>query len=421
MIKRCLLVSLLFLHAHTYCDFDAFIQAFKPYKRELTQVGCGLAVSATGLVIVGYWLGSSHSKAALEKKKFDIERAKQQKEEQERNEKVRLEEKEKRDKEEALKAAILRKKQAAAFATSMAKEYCDEIELINAEKLNEHHHERFARIIVGKYNQKPFNSYFQTLDENIRKLAQLEDVLDKQQFEYTETQLKGIFRAYNFLFSKHQHEEAMAAQKEKNAADIKRIEIEHAQLQNQKLQNEQDALLETRKALRTFGEHNRRLNETLQAVHTSNNQIAASVNSYKNAVNDNIRVHEAKHQSLILKSESRESEVNRKLENQAAELKKVNTQLTEVLSPLKQLAKIAEDAQKAAVQVAQAQSKPVTGHPAPVTSTSSTTTSSVHTTATEQTPPPSFVGDSIAFHTIPAIPVPAQPHGIQPIPIPTTR
>lgn len=420
MIKRLFLLVLVSLHSTSYCTFEKLVNALKPFKQELTYVGGGLVASGTGLVIGGYYWGTSRSTAALEKKKFDIDHAKAQRAEQERIEKARLEEKEKRDKEEALKAAILRKKQAAAFATSMAKEYCEEIELINAEKLNEHHHDRFTRIIVGKYNQKPFNSYYQKLDENIRKLAQLEDTLDKQQFEYTETQLKGIFRAYNFLFSKHQHEESMAAQREKNAADIKRIEIEHAQLQNQKLQNEQDALVETKKALRSFGEHNRRLNETLQAVHNSNNQIASSVNSYKNAVNDNIRVHEAKHQSLVLKSESRESEINRKLEDQAAELKKVNTQLTEILNPLKQLAKIAEDANKAAAQVAQAQSRPVTGHPAPVTSTSSTTTSSMPTTATEQTPPPSFVGDSIAFHSIPAIPVPTQPHGIQPIPVPTT-
>lgn len=417
MIKRCLLISLVFIHANTYCDFDAFIQAFKPYKRELTQVSCGLAVGATGLVIGGYWLGSSHSKAALEKKKFDIERAKQQKEERERNEKVRLEEKEKRDREEALKEAIIRKKQATAFATAMAKEYCDEIELINAEKLNEHHHERFARIIAGKYNQKPFNSYFQTLDENIRKLAQLEDVLDKQQFEYMETQLKGIFRAYNFLFSKHQHEEAMAAQKEKNAADIKRIEIEHAQLQNQKLQNEQDALVETRKALRTFGEHNRKLNETLQTMNKNTEQLISTINSHKNAVNDDLRAHKAQHQGIVFKLETRESEVNRKLETQAAEVKKINIQLTEVLSPLKQLAKLAEDASKAAVVSSVQAQKPVTGNSSPVTGSSSST-QATPATATETTPPPTYYGDTISTQGIQSIPVP-NANGIQPIPVPS--
>lgn len=418
MIKRCLLFTLLFIHANTYCDFDKFVQALKPYKPELRQVGCVLVASGAGLLVGGYWWGSLRSKAALEKKKFDIELAKQQRAEQARIEKARLEEKEKKDKEEAFKAAILRKQQATAFATAMAKEYCDEIELINAEKLNEHHHERFARIIVGKYNQKPFNNYFQTLDENIRKLAQLEDVLDKQQFEYMETQLKGIFRAYNFLFSKHQHEEAMAAQKEKNAADIKRIEIEHAQLQNQKLQNEQDALLETKKALRAFGEHTRELNKTLQEVHNSNNKIASNVNSYKNAVNDNIRAHEARHQSLVLKLETRESELNRKLDNQAVEVKKVNTQLAEVVNPLKQLAKLAEDASKAAAVASVQAQKPVTGNSSPVTGSSSTTPSVMPTTATEATPPPTYYGDTISTHSIQSIPVP-NANGIQPIPVPS--
>ncbi len=421
MVKRLLLLTLFSLHSTSYCTFEKFVNALKPFKQELTYVGGGLAASGAGLVIGGYLWGSSNSKAALEKKKFDIEHANQQRVEQARLEKVRLEEKEKKDKEEALKAAVLRKKQAAAFATSMAKEYCDEIELMNAEKLNEHHHERFARIIAGKYNQAPFNNYYQVLNSNICKLSQLEDTLDKQQFEYMESQLKGIIRAYNFLFSKHQHEEAMAAQKEKNTADIKRIEIEHAQLQNQKLQNEQDALVETKKALRSFSEHNRELNKTLKEVHASNQQIASTVNTYKNDVNNNIRAHEANHQRMALQLQNRETVLDRKLETQAAEVKKVNTQLTEVLAPLKQLAKIAEDANKAAAQVTQAQSRPVTGHPAPVTSTSSTTTSSMPTTATEQTPPPSFVGDSIEFQSISAIPVPTQPHGIQPIPVPTTR
>jgi hypothetical protein len=420
MVKRLLLLTLFSLHSTSYCTFEKMVNALKPFKQELTYVGSGLAASGAGLVIGGYLWGSSNSKAALEKKKFDIEHANQQRAEQARLEKVRLEEKEKKDKEEALKAAILRKKQAATFATSMAKEYCDEIELLNAEKLNEHNHDRFSRIIVGKHNQKPFNNYYQILDENIRKLAQLEDTLDKQQFEYMESQLKAIRNSYNFLFSKHQHEEAMAAQKEKNAADIKRIEIEHAQLQNQKLQNEQDALIETKKALRSFSEHNRALNKTLQEVHASNQQIASTVNTYKNDVNSNIRAHEANHQRMALQLQSRETMLDRKFEAQAVEVTKMNTQLAEVLVPLKQLAKIAEDANKAAAQVAQAQSRPVTGHPAPVTSTSSTTTSSVPTTA-EQAPPPSFVGDSIAFNSIPAIPVPTQPHGIQPIPVPTTR
>lgn len=415
MIKRSLLLTLMCIYANTYCTFDKFIQAIQPYQSELKQVGCILTVGGAGLAIGGYYLGSTRSKAALEKKKFDIERTKQQRAEQARIEKARLEEKEKRDKEEALKAATLKKQQATAFATAMAKEYCDEIELINAEKLNEHHHERFARIIVGKHNQKPFNNYFQALDTNIRKLAQLEDVLDKQQFEYMETQLKGILRAYNFLFSKHQHEEAMAAQKEKNAADIKRIEIEHAQLQNQKLQNEQDALVETKKALRAFAEHNRKINETLQTLNRNTEHLNATINSYKNAVNDDLRAHKAQHQGTLLKGEMRESEVNRKLDNQAAEVKKINALLTEVLAPLKQLAKLAEDAQKASVS--HSHSRPVTENPAPVTSSASTT-STTPATATEQAPPPTYLGDSISTQGIQVIPVP-NANGIQPIPVPS--
>lgn len=272
MVKRLLFLTLFSLHSTSYCTFEKLVNALKPFKQELTYVGGGLVASGTGLVIGGYYWGTSRSTAALEKKKFDIEHAKAQRAEQARIDKARLEEKEKRDKEEALKAAIFRKKQAAAFATSMAKEYCDEIELLNAEKLNEQHHDRFSRIIVGKYNQKPFNSYYQILDENIRKLAQHEDALDKQQFEYMESQLKAIRNSYNFLFSKHQHEEAMAAQKEKNAADIKRIEIEHAQLQNQKLQNEQDAFVETKKALRSFSEHNRALNKIFKRYMLATNK-----------------------------------------------------------------------------------------------------------------------------------------------------
>lgn len=419
MIKRLLLLALLSLHATSQCyDFDKLKNALKPFKQELQCIIGGAAVTGASLLVGGYFWGSSNSKAALEKKKFDIEHAKQQRAEQARIEKERLEEKEKKEKEEALKAAILRKKQAATFATSLAKEYCDEIELMNAEKLNEHHHECFTRIIVGKYNQKPFNSYYQKLDENIRTLAQLEDTLDKQQFEYIETQLKGIFRAYNFLFSKHQHEEAMAAQKEKNAADIKRIEIEHAQLQNQKLQNEQDALVETKKALRTFGEHNRKLNDTLQTMNKNTEQLNASINSYKNAVNDDLRAHKAQHQGIVLKLETREAEVNRKLETQAAEVKKVNTQLTEVLVPLKQLAKIAEEATKASAAAVVQASKPATGNPTPVTSTSSSTTSSKPATATEQTPPPTYDSEPVSIAGIQAIPIP-NANGIQPIPVPS--
>lgn len=421
MIKRLLLLTLFCLHATSQCDFDfkKLQNALQPFKKELQCIIGGTAVTGASLLAGGYFWGASRSDAALKKKQFDIEHAKQEKIEHDRIEKVRLEEKEKKDKEEALKAAALKKKEAELFAISITKEYVDETKLLERGTSDDEHQNIHCRIILSKHNHKPFNSYDQRLDANARTLEQFKDILDKPQFEYLENLLKGVRRTFNFFFAKYQHEEAMTAQKEKNAADIKRIEIEHAQLQNNKLRAEEEAQIETKKAMKSFSDHNRRLQETSQEIHIACKQIASTVNSYRNAVNDNTRTHEANHQRMALQLQNRETMLDRKFEAQAVEVAKLNTQLTEVLVPLKQLAKIAEEA-KSATQVAQAQSKAVTGHPAPVTSTSSTTTSSVPTTA-EQTPPPSFVGDSIAFNSIPAIPVPTQPQGIQPIPVPTTR
>lgn len=399
MIKRLLLLTLFTFHASSHCDFQKLINAAKPLQKE---IGCAIAAGGIILTAGGYYWGSTKSAAALARDQYNTEQARIKKEANDRLEKTRQEEKERKEREEAIKAVALRKSQAEAFAAYVIKEYADEIELQNGEKFNEH----FFRVIISKSNQKPFNTYNQSLETTINKLAQFEGVLDTQKFEQLESQLKNIRRTYNFLFSNNLHEETLNAQKEKNAAEIKRIEIEHAQLQNQKLRAEEEAQIETKKALKIFNENNQRIIGAFNEMHSTNKKLVSTLNSYHTAVIDNTRNHEANHQNMALQLRNRETVLDRKFEAQAAEVRKVNEQMAEVANTLKQVAKVATELAKAQNHPSAPQNIPTTGNPQPTTTVTYNNASLPVTATTEQAPPPTYVGDSLSSQGVQAIPVP---------------